>query len=223
MTRFLETLAVSAVVLATAAPAAADVYRLNGPDGTVHYTNAPTDPRYRRVAGLSGSQNGWLRLTRSQVSRYGEVIRRAAERYGVPERLVSSVIRAESAFNPWAVSDKGARGLMQLMPETASMLGVRNAFDPRQNIDGGVRHLRKLMDRYRNNLPLVLAAYNAGERAVERYRGIPPFPETREYVSRVLAYYDGTGGLTPLPNAIYRRVEADGTITYTNIPPAGRR
>src|SRR5262249_49662497 len=136
-----------------------------------------------------------------------------------------AVIRVESAFNPKAVSVKGAQGLMQLMPETASMLGVRNSFDPQQNIDGGVRHLRGLIDRFGNDLPLALAAYNAGEKAVVANRGIPPYPETRDYVTRVLYHYDGTtnGGSAPPPMPVYRTVGDDGSIVYTNIPPRGRR
>jgi soluble lytic murein transglycosylase-like protein len=216
---------VIAAVLATAAPVGAQVYKLSGNDGTVHFTNAPTDPRYRSLAGYSsGTAAGWLKLQRADTTRYGSEIKHASDRYGVPERLVHAVIRVESAFNPRAVSGKGAQGLMQLMPETASMLGVRNSFDPQQNIDGGVRHLRWLIDRFGNDVPLALAAYNAGEKAVINYRGIPPFPETRDYVTRVLHFYDG--GTTPAGSAsstVYRTVADDGTIVYTNIPPRGRR
>jgi soluble lytic murein transglycosylase-like protein len=171
----------------------------------------------------SGTQAGWLRLPQGALPQYGDVIRDAATRHGLSEKLVAAVIRAESGFNPSAISVKGAQGLMQLMPETASMLGVRNAFDPRQNIEGGVRHLRMLVDRYQNNLPLALAAYNAGERAVDRYGGIPPYPETRDYVEKILRLIDGGNGRGPSPTVIYRRVEDDGTITFTNIPPRGRR
>jgi soluble lytic murein transglycosylase-like protein len=104
------------------------------------------------------------------------------------------------------------------------MLGVRNSFDPQQNIDGGVRHLRGLIDRFGNDLPMALAAYNAGEKAVVTHRGIPPFAETRDYVTRVLYYYDGsTNGLAGAPTAVYRTVGDDGTLIYTNIPPRGRR
>src|SRR4029450_9074975 len=115
-------------------------------------------------------------------------------------------------------------GLMQLMPETASMLGVRNSFDPQQNIDGGVRHLRGLIDRFGQDLPLALAADNAGERAVVTHRGIPPFPETRDYVTRVLYHYAGsTNGTARASTAVYKTVGDDGCIVYTNIPPRGRR
>ncbi len=210
------------VALLGAAPAAAEVFKLNAPDGTVHFTNAPTDPRYRRMGLTSGTAAGWLRVPGGDAARYGAEIRAAANRYGVSEKLVAAVIRVESAFNPRAVSSKGARGLMQLMPETASNLGVRDSFDPRENIDGGVRHLRGLIDRFPDNLPLALAAYNAGEKAVLAYRGIPPYPETQEYVTRVLKLYGGAPG-EAARTVIYRRVEDDGTITYTNIPPRGRR
>jgi len=113
-------------------------------------------------------------------------IRDVAVRYDIPPILVAAIVEAESEFNPRAVSRRGARGLMQLMPRTASSLQVSDSFDPYENIEGGVRHLRSLMDRYRGDLPLVLAAYNAGEQAVVVYRGVPPFPETRRYVSRIL-------------------------------------
>jgi hypothetical protein len=113
-----------------------------------------------------------------------------ATRHRVPPRLVAAVIAVESEFNPRAVSRRGAQGLMQLMPATAAHLDVQDSFDTRENIEGGVRHLRVLMDRYRNDLPLVLAAYNAGDTAVLAYRGVPPYRETRQYVIRVLRRYD---------------------------------
>jgi soluble lytic murein transglycosylase-like protein len=118
-------------------------------------------------------------------------IKEVSARYGVPADLVAAVIEAESDNNPRAVSRRGARGLMQLMPKTARTLGVHDPFDPRANIDAGVRHLRALMDRFGdNNLPLVLAAYNAGEVAVIKHRGVPPYRETRAYVKRILKKLD---------------------------------
>src|SRR5262247_3308888 len=178
-------LGMATAVLLSSTSAGAQVYRLSEGDGTVHFTNAPTDPRYKNLTGYSsGTSAGFLRLPPADTARYAAEIKAAAERYGVSERLVHAVIRVESAFNPKAVSVKGAQGLMQLMPETASMLGVRNSFDPQQNIDGGVRHLRGLIDRFGNDLPLALAAYNAGEKAVISNRGIPPYPETRYFVCR---------------------------------------
>ena len=121
----------------------------------------------------------------------GIVQRLSAER-GLDPKLVDSVVRVESAYNPSAVSHKGALGLMQLMPDTARRLEVDDPFDPEQNVRGGIRELDRLIERYSGNLQLALAAYNAGEGAVERHRGIPPFQETRDYVARVLSLYTGS-------------------------------
>jgi soluble lytic murein transglycosylase-like protein len=184
----------------------------------VHLTNAPTNSRYQLQPGWSGTASGWLAIPEAVRGRYSQQIVEAADRYGVDPNLVQSVIRVESAFNPWAVSRKGARGLMQLMPRTASALGVRDAFNPAQNIDGGVRHLRGLIDRYGGNLPLALAAYNAGAQAVDWYRGIPPYPETQQYVRRILSLYGGGSG-AGMPQVIYRYEDSQGSIVYTNIPP----
>ena len=219
-----------ATAMATALPAGAETFRFIAPDGTVHFTNTPTDPRYHRMGFASGTRAGWLNLPGGSAEPYLHEIREAAARHGVAEQLVSALIRVESGFNPRAVSPKGARGLMQLMPGTASLLGVRNSFDPRENIDGGVRHLRGLLDRYPNNLPLALAAYNAGEQAVTTHRGIPPYPETQGYVSRILSLLglsasEVTAAALPTPalDRTYRTEGPDGTATYTNIPPRARR
>jgi soluble lytic murein transglycosylase len=215
-------MAVTAAIL-TADAAGAEVYRLKAPDGTIHFTNAPTDPQYRRLGVSTGSEAGWLRLPQGDTRPYLNEIIEASNRYGVPDRLVTAVIRAESGFNARAVSRKGARGLMQLMPATASNLGVRNSFDPRENIHGGVRHLRGLIDRFPGNLPLAIAAYNAGEKAVLTYGGIPPYPETQEYVAKVMRLYGvPDSGETP-QTRIFQTISRDGTVTYSNIPPRGRR
>ena len=140
---------------------------------------------------------------------------------------MTAVIRVESGFNPRAVSPKGAQGLMQLMPATASQLGVRNVFDVAENIDGGVRHLRGLIERFDNNLPLALAAYNAGERAVLQYGGIPPYPETEQYVARILGIVGGNAAgepasVEPARTRTYFYVEKDGATVYTNVPRRAR-
>jgi len=138
-------------------------------------------------------------------------IKDVAIRYGVSEDLIAAIIETESSFDPRAVSRRGARGLMQLMPATAALLGVGDPFDPRENIEAGVRHLRALMDRFDNDLPLVLAAYNAGEQAVIQYGGIPPYPQTRQYVSRILRRLnrDGTKTIRSEPGS---RVRADHSV-----------
>ena len=211
----------SLALLTTLAPPshASSLYRRVDEDGVTYFTNAPTDSRFKRIGSLSGTAQGWLRLPEAVRSRYSQEIREIAGRHGVDADLVEAVIRVESAFNPRAVSNKGAQGLMQLMPRTASALGVRNAFDPYQNIDGGVRHLRYLLDRYPGNVSLALAAYNAGEKAVDYYRGVPPYAETTQYVHKILGQSPsaGSGGTG---TAIYRYVGTDGTVTLTNVPRA---
>jgi hypothetical protein len=151
-------------------------------------------------------------------------IREVAVRYDIPPILVAAIVEAESEFNPRAVSRRGARGLMQLMPGTASSLQVSDTFDPYENIEGGVRHLRGLMDRYHGNLPLVLAAYNAGEQAVMAYGGVPPYRETRRYVSRILRRI-GRADLVPrvphvVPVATTRRIDPGFTWAVASPSPS---
>ena len=191
-------------------------------DGSVHFTNMPADPRYRGLPGTStGTGTGWLRLPQSSRRRHGADIREIAERYRVSETLVRAIVRAESGFDPAAVSPKGAGGLMQLMPQTASALGVVDRFDPRENITGGVRHLRYLLDRYRGSVPMALAAYNAGERPVDAYGGIPPYPETQRYVRRVMREA-GLEDTHAASHVLYRYVGPDETLTYSNIRPTSK-
>ena len=151
----------------------------------MHFTNVPTKPVYRPFQLLQP----YLRsLGGRESAAFAQLIRESCERYGVEFALVKAVIKAESAFDPLALSRAGARGLMQLMPDTAALHQVTDVHDPRDNIDGGVRHLRLLLDRFRGNLTLTLAAYNAGPETVARYNGVPPYEETHEYVQRVLQY-----------------------------------
>jgi soluble lytic murein transglycosylase-like protein len=121
---------------------------------------------------------------------FAEIINKAADKYGLDPDLVSSVIKAESNFNPQAVSSSGAQGLMQLMPGTAAGLGVTDSFDPVQNIEGGTKYLSKMLNRFGGDVKLALAAYNAGPGAVDKYDGIPPYQETQAYVQRVIGYYN---------------------------------
>jgi soluble lytic murein transglycosylase-like protein len=159
--------------------------------GITHFSNVPTDSRYRLLLAsppepAQGPDVRWL--ARSHA--FDSFIERAAAGATVHPQLVRAIIVVESAFNPRAVSRRGAAGLMQLRPETARRYGAADVFDPEQNITAGTRYLRDLMARYGNNLELVLAAYNAGEDAVERYgRRVPPYAETRQYVPAVLRIY----------------------------------
>jgi soluble lytic murein transglycosylase-like protein len=184
--------AVLAGVLCT--PARADIFAFTDGRGVTHFSNVPVDGRYRLLLetpdGASES-GGALRagdLRRSAA--YEPFIQAAARAMELEPALLRAVILVESGFNERAVSKKGAQGLMQLMPATAQHYGAEDAFDPSQNITAGARYLRDLIDRYDSNLQLVLAAYNAGESAVERHgRRIPPFAETRRYVPRVMRVY----------------------------------
>ncbi len=162
----------------------AEIYKYVDAEGVIHFSNLP-DGRYTWVL-----KDGWVRFRLgTDFEKYDPTIWRAAERYKVDYALVKAVIKAESNFNSRAISPAGARGLMQLMPETASALGVADSFQPEENIHGGVRYLRYLLDLFEGNVQLALAGYNAGENAVFRYNGIPPYKETQFYVQRVLRYF----------------------------------
>lgn len=145
-----------------------------------------------RIGGRAPS-DAYLVARREAATGFDESIQRHAERERVDPRLVKSVMLVESNFNPRAVSRKGARGLMQLMPGTARRYGVRDSFDPHENIRGGTAYLSDLLGMFDGDLIRTLAAYNAGERAVQRYRGVPPYPETQEYVRRAMLVYGGNG------------------------------
>ncbi len=144
------------------------------------------------LEGLFGSSKSTGSSSSSSSSSGGDfkqIIEAASQKYGVDSKLVEAVVKAESNFNPDAVSSAGAEGLMQLMPATASSLGVSDSLDPEQNVDGGVKLLRELLNRYDGDVSLTLAAYNAGPKAVSKYGGIPPYQETQTYVKRVLENY----------------------------------
>jgi soluble lytic murein transglycosylase-like protein len=190
----------AALALAVPAVAAADIFTYTDGDGTVHFTNSPAgDKRYRLYIRGNGWQRGGVAPGVTPVSpadrdvarftRYDEWIRQAATLYQIPEQLVRAVIRCESDYDPRAVSVSGARGLMQLMPETASVMQVRDIDDPHDNIFGGVRLLRVLANEFNGDLELTIAAYNAGDGAVIRFGGIPPYAQTRDYVVNVTRFY----------------------------------
>jgi soluble lytic murein transglycosylase-like protein len=173
-------------------PAGADIYRYEDDDGIIHFTDAPTDRRFK-VFMRDLKKDKQLRTKLQFAStvnpaEYDQIISSSAAKYGVNPSLIKAVIHAESGYNPNAVSRKGASGLMQLMPGTARSLKVSNCLDPKDNVEGGVKYLRFLLDTFRGDVSLAVAAYNAGLNKVARYGGIPPYNETRTYVNRVLAY-----------------------------------
>ncbi len=172
---------------------AADIYKYEDSEGVLHFTDAPTDHRYKifmRDIKKDRQLRTNFKLSSCVVNpaAYDPIIDSCALEYGVDKSLVKAVIHAESRYDPNAVSSKGASGLMQLMPNTARSLKVANSFDPADNIRGGVRYLRFLLDTFRGDEALALAAYNAGLSRVAQYGGIPPYAETRNYVAKVLQY-----------------------------------
>lgn len=178
---------VSAAGILAPSGALGDIYKYTDEDGVIHITNVRTDSRYKL----------WIKETpRQRMARefakgeYDEFIKKAAEKHNLDHALIRAVIKTESGFNHKAVSRKGAMGLMQLMPGTASAYNVSDTFDPWANIDGGSKYLRYLLNLFKGNLQLALAAYNAGEGAVAKYRNtIPPYPETQTYVRRVMHHF----------------------------------
>jgi hypothetical protein len=182
------------VALLLAMPAAAaDIYKYEDGEGVLHFTDAPTDHRYKifmRDIKKDRQLRTSFRLAGCAVNsaEFDPIINFCALKYGVDKSLVKAVIHAESGYDPNAVSAKGASGLMQLMPQTAKSLKVANTFDPADNIRGGVRYLKFLLDTFRGDVTLALAAYNAGLSRVAQYNGVPPYGETRNYVAKVMQY-----------------------------------
>jgi soluble lytic murein transglycosylase-like protein len=166
-------------------PAMADIYLYIDSQGVLHFTNTPTSNRYKVYMRES--------LKRPEafytIENYDDVISEAAKRNGLSSTLLKALIHVESYFNPRAVSKKGAMGLMQIMPENLQPLNISDPFDPWQNIMGGAAYLRAMLERFSGQLPLALAAYNAGPTAVEKYNDIPPYPETQDYVQKVMRFF----------------------------------
>lgn len=212
------------LVLTCARPARADhIVALVDEHGHKVYVNVSDT-----VSPASGRSNGFhpIRANFSGVppEEIDRLVQQTADRFQVDPKLVHAIIQVESDYNPTAVSNKGAMGLMQLIPATAQRYGVDNPFDPKQNIEGGVNHLKYLLDLFGGDLSLSLAAYNAGENSVLRRGGVPDFQETRAYIKKVNGLYSGA----PQPNAgekksseppkaaIYRYVDAQGVVHFTD-------
>ncbi len=171
-------------------PSSGGIYRYVDERGVIHFTNCPRDPKFKLYIRESKEDAGNEESSSARDSnQYDPLISEFSKKYQVDFALIKAIIRAESGFNPTAVSRKGAKGLMQLMPETASRLNVSNIFNPRENIDGGVRYFKYLLSLFDNDVRLSLAAYNAGENLVGELRSIPPYRETVDYIRKVLSYY----------------------------------
>ncbi len=234
MTKAWHILLVLIAYAATASVAYGDIFQYTDEQGVVHFTNVPGSgvkrPTRVRAEARSAAPGSLASAPAAAPKRqtntpgtvpaaYHDYINTACEKYGVDPSLVHALVRVESDFNPYALSNKGAMGLMQLMPQTATDMNVKNSFSPQENVDGGVRYLRYLLDRYEGNLSLALAAYNSGETSVKRWGTVPPFKETKDYVKKVLAIYNGTGRTTLAPRyTIYVGYAPDGTLILTDNP-----
>jgi soluble lytic murein transglycosylase len=175
------------VLLVVVLPVRADIYRYIDENGIMHFTNTPTSSIQKFRIYLKEKPRVIQRYSSSE--KYDNLILDASERHGVSFPLLKAIIKAESDFDPHVVSKKGAAGLMQIMPENFKPLGIRDPFDPWQNINAGARYFKQMYDRFKGRLALSLAAYNAGPSAVDYYKTIPPYEETEEYVRRVMKYY----------------------------------
>ncbi|MCX8069306.1 MAG: lytic transglycosylase domain-containing protein [Thermodesulfovibrionales bacterium] len=213
--------------------AEAKIYRYVSEDGNVVYTNMSKNPKYTKVKYYSSTKPKVIKAsfniqkpTNIDRESYYTIAEEKAKQYELDPKLIKAVIKAESNWNPVALSPKGAMGLMQLIPSTAVLMGVRNPYDPTENIDGGVRYLKHLLERFNGNLILALAAYNAGPALVEKKNAVPSIPETVEYVKRVMTYYQGNTNyqmyasiqkeITQQITKIRKVVQEDGTILFTN-------
>ncbi|HKY32018.1 MAG TPA: lytic transglycosylase domain-containing protein [Candidatus Polarisedimenticolia bacterium] len=219
----------SLVLLAALLPASAGAQEAIRPalvEGEIVYTHRPA----RKPQPAASPAAPAPKARRAAPEAIDRLVREVSARYEMDPRLVTTVISVESGFNHMAVSPKGARGLMQLMPQTARQYGVKNVHDPRENVEGGVAYLKDLTRRYRGDMRLALAAYNAGPEAVERASGVPNYRETRDYIKRIEARYGilalggaaGTGGtMARIPTSISATTGEDGGIVYTNVRGTG--
>jgi len=204
----------------------ADIYKYVNENGITIFTNIPdgSDAKSNAKKVISEGASRPARNIRDS-NYYNDIIYSTSDKYNLEPSLIKAVITAESNWKPAAVSSKGAIGLMQLMPSTASDMLVNNPYDPEDNIKGGSKYLRYLLDIFNGDLRLALAAYNAGPETVRRFGGVPPISETQQYVKRVLSLYDGKtqygsgrASYAENPETIYKVVYDNGTVLYTNTP-----
>jgi hypothetical protein len=213
-------------ILFTFTVAYADIYKYTNENGVICYTDTPLGKNAKRV--IKDNTNSTptqqpAKIDSKNTSGYHRIVHEKAREYNIDPSLVKAVIKTESNWNYMAVSRKGAMGLMQLMPSTANDMNVHNPFNPEENIEGGIKYLKYLLERFNGDLTLALAAYNAGPKTVEKFGLVPPITETRQYVSKVLSLYNGK--MTSLaedeqtekkPDPIYKIILEDGTVLFTN-------
>lgn len=218
-----QILLLSLVILFVSAVAYADIYKYVDENGVVCFTDTPFGKKANRVIKESATA---ISGQNQDTADYQSIVHEKASMYNIDPSLVKAVIKTESNWNHRAVSKKGAIGLMQLMPSTASDMNVSNPFNPEENIEGGIRYLKHLLERFKGDLTLALAAYNAGPKTVEKFGLVPPITETKQYIKKVLSLYNGNGTNHPAgtgstkkedkPQPIYKIVLEDGTILFTN-------
>jgi len=213
------------LLVASLSGMAEDIIVRQDKDGTIHISNVPSRP-YKHSKKRRNSVKGvtFIKSSPAAIPKiYLAKIKELAKKYRLKESLIKAVARAESGFNPFAVSRKGAVGIMQLMSDTARKYGVIDRYNADQNLEAGTRHLKYLYEKYNKNLRLTLAAYNAGEEAVKKYKGVPPFKETRNFIKRVMKFmgmsYAGYFNTKP-STKIYQYRNKDGKIIITDTFPS---
>jgi soluble lytic murein transglycosylase-like protein len=212
------------IFLLSGANVYADVYQTTQSDGSMLYSNTPASgSRVIMIEKKSDRKSVGVVKNNRHVSNYSSIVDEKSKKHNVDPKLVKAVIAAESGWNPSAVSPKGAVGIMQLMPRTASDMGVGNRYNPEQNIEGGVKYLKYLLDKFNGNMTLALAAYNAGPTRVEKAMGVPAIPETVNYVKRVMNTYSGRGfdysSWMPATSSTKIKMvsQKDGSVLFTNV------
>lgn len=209
------------MILLLSSSVQAELYYFKDPNGALHFSNFPDDPRYKTVDSLKLEKQRKKSLS-SSFSDFRHFIENAAKKYEVDPLLIRALIKVESDYDPFAVSSSGAQGLMQLMPGTSQRMEVNDPFNPEENIEGGVKYFKKLLSLFNGQLVPSIAAYHAGENMVKKYDNqVPPIEATQNYVRKVISQYNlfhGVKNETPRVYKIYRIEAPDGSIIYTNRP-----